>query len=320
MKVAMFSGYWMPHIGGLEVAVDNLSRYLQDHGHEVVEVRLPSWDAAGVFTIPKRLAFPKCDLVVTNTRFFLSSLVGLMVAWIRGVPLVHIEHGSCHPVLSSPVVSMCARIYDHTLGALVIRCARKVICQSEMARNFVVHLGMTWAKVLPLTSVDTHAFCPELRRTNNHLTVMGLGRSIYAKGSQDVFAIFDKVREVVPNVQLEWISDIPHRDIPAVLSRADILVHCSYSEGGVAYPILEAGAMGIPAVVSDVGAVRDVLTDGETALIYPAGDKTALADCLIRLLKDETLREKIGTAARQLVLDKYSLDRVCAAIEEAIEE
>jgi glycosyltransferase involved in cell wall biosynthesis len=69
-------------------------------------------------------------------------------------------------------------------------------------------------------------------------------------------------------------------------------------------------ATGLPCVASRIGGNSDVLEHGVTGLLIPAGDAGALADALDALLDDASLRSRLGTAARAVVLDQYGMDRV----------
>jgi glycosyltransferase involved in cell wall biosynthesis len=63
--------------------------------------------------------------------------------------------------------------------------------------------------------------------------------------------------------------------------------------------LMEAAACGTPAVATAVGSVADVVADGETGFVVPAGDAEALAERITRLLADAALRSRMATAARQ---------------------
>lgn len=62
--------------------------------------------------------------------------------------------------------------------------------------------------------------------------------------------------------------------------------------------VIEAMAAGLPVVVSDVGAVRDMVADGVEGLVFPPGDASALAAHLDRLAGDAALRDRMGSAGR----------------------
>jgi glycosyltransferase involved in cell wall biosynthesis len=79
--------------------------------------------------------------------------------------------------------------------------------------------------------------------------------------------------------------------------------------------VFEYLAAGRALIASRVGVVPEILSDGEHALLVPAGDASALADALQRLLGDPALRARLGEAGRRLVLERYSGARVAAALE-----
>ena len=63
--------------------------------------------------------------------------------------------------------------------------------------------------------------------------------------------------------------------------------------------------MGLPLVSTDVGAIGEIVRDGQTGLLVPAGDPAALASALTRLADDPQLRQRLGDGARVLVADRY---------------
>ena len=67
----------------------------------------------------------------------------------------------------------------------------------------------------------------------------------------------------------------------------------------------EAGAVGLPLVSTDVGAISEIVRDGETGLLVPVDDAGALAAALHRLADDPDVRRRMGEAARQLVREQF---------------
>ncbi len=100
-------------------------------------------------------------------------------------------------------------------------------------------------------------------------------------------------------------------DVTPHLDDADVFVLYSRVEG-LSNALLEALAAGLPAVVSDIPGNRTVVTDGRTGLVVPVDDAPALASALERLLTDDGLRTRLGTAGRLAVEQVYSFDRVAA--------
>lgn len=84
----------------------------------------------------------------------------------------------------------------------------------------------------------------------------------------------------------------------------DVFCVPSYSEsfGVVA---VEAGAASLPSVVSDVGGLPEVVLNNETGYVVPAGDVESFADKIFILIEDESLRDRLGKAARERVESHY---------------
>ena len=114
---------------------------------------------------------------------------------------------------------------------------------------------------------------------------------------------------------LHAFTFLGHRDdVPERLADADIFVLPSRSE---AFPngVLEAMATGLPIVASAVGGIVELIHDGTTGLLVPAGDAAALADRICRLMNDAAFAARLGGAARDEALARYSFDRMVASFE-----
>ncbi|SNS18499.1 2-deoxystreptamine N-acetyl-D-glucosaminyltransferase / 2-deoxystreptamine glucosyltransferase [Geodermatophilus pulveris] len=104
----------------------------------------------------------------------------------------------------------------------------------------------------------------------------------------------------LPRVHLTGF--VEHAAVPAVLAALDVLVLPSdYEEMGSV--LTEALASGLPVVASDVGGIPEVVRDGETGLLVPAGDVAALAAALDRLAADPALRARLAAGARARAAD-----------------
>jgi glycosyltransferase involved in cell wall biosynthesis/GT2 family glycosyltransferase len=84
--------------------------------------------------------------------------------------------------------------------------------------------------------------------------------------------------------------------------------------------LAEAGAAGLPIVSTDVGAVSEVVRDGETGLLVPPGDLDALVDALARLLADRRLRTSLGRGARRLVVEQHDARRNAREVARLVSE
>ena len=98
-------------------------------------------------------------------------------------------------------------------------------------------------------------------------------------------------------------------DVAPWFAISDAVVLASASEGTPA-TLIEALAAGRPVVSTDVGGVSDVVDEGETGFLVPAGDTEALAARLALLAADPALRETMGSAARERALRRYAVRRL----------
>ncbi|MBI3827748.1 MAG: glycosyltransferase family 4 protein [Candidatus Rokubacteria bacterium] len=104
-------------------------------------------------------------------------------------------------------------------------------------------------------------------------------------------------------------------DVPAVMAALDVALYTPLESDGMSRVVFEYLAAGRALVASRVGAVPEVLTHDETALLVPAGDAVALAEALARLLADGGRRARLGAAGHRLVAERYSGGRLAAALE-----
>ncbi len=101
-------------------------------------------------------------------------------------------------------------------------------------------------------------------------------------------------------------------DTAPYYSMADFAVLPSHSEGSP-NALLEAMAVGLPAVCTRVGGVPEIVEDGESAILLQRKDPAALAAGMERVLTDSLLRKRMGVAA-QKIAGRYSSTEYCAAI------
>ena len=92
-------------------------------------------------------------------------------------------------------------------------------------------------------------------------------------------------------------------DMPAALAALDVVVCASTRGEGLTGSVREALAMARPVVSTDVAGNRELVRDGQTGLLSPAGDPQALAGAILRLITDAGQAAKLGGAGRTLVLE-----------------
>lgn len=97
---------------------------------------------------------------------------------------------------------------------------------------------------------------------------------------------------------VRFFGDVPDEELERLYARADIFAMTSidhrHSIEGFGLVYLEAGAHGLPVVAHAVGGVPDAVVDGETGLLVPSRDRTALTAAFARLIADPELRRRLG--------------------------
>jgi glycosyltransferase involved in cell wall biosynthesis len=133
-----------------------------------------------------------------------------------------------------------------------------------------------------------------------------------------------KLRAQIPKTHMSRIRFLGVRkDIPQLLAASDMLCFPS-TVPHFARPIIEASAMGLPVVASDLGGPRELVKQEETGLLVPAGSAAALADAIERLLGDDALRASMGRAGMAFAAEQFdarkNTARVLAQYDEIFRE
>jgi glycosyltransferase involved in cell wall biosynthesis len=203
----------------------------------------------------------------------------------------------------------------------VLRRARLAVCASRELADAARRLGARDARVIP-NGIDVPA---EVGDPQDPPHVLYAGRLSAEKGVRELVAATrglplvvagdGPLRNEVPGA----LGMVPHDELLRLYDRASVVACPSRREGfGVA--CLEAMASGRPVVASAVGGLRDLVVDGETGLLVPPGDVTALRAALQRLLGDAELRGRLGRAARDRVVAEFTWKRYTDDVRRAYDD
>ena len=99
------------------------------------------------------------------------------------------------------------------------------------------------------------------------------------------------------------------------MNAADALCLPSYREG-FGSVVIEAAAVGIPAIGSDIYGIRDAIVDNVTGFLFPVGDVKVLFEAMQAIMLNEKIRKKMGRSAKQRVREKFSQELVVTAYTE----
>jgi glycosyltransferase involved in cell wall biosynthesis len=302
---------------------------------------------ARIATIARRFR-PQIVHTHTAKAGFLGRLAGLGAVRPRPV-VVHTYHGH---VLEGYFGPMRERAY-RSLEAFLARRTDCLVGVSQATVDDLVRLGVAPAprfRVVPL-GLDLEPFARldpdggravrnEIGADEEDVVLTFVGRVVPIKRVDLLLRAVAlvgrsaRVRLVVvgdgePRGRLEALSrelgirDVLsflgyRRDLPAIAAATDVAVLGSANEG-TPVSLIEAAAAGRPAIATRVGGVSEVVTP-ETGLLVPSGDPEALAAAITKLAADPGLRARLGAAARERALRRYSASRLVADIRELYEE
>lgn len=140
---------------------------------------------------------------------------------------------------------------------------------------------------------------------------------IYGKG-EDESKLKDLMFELGITSNVTFCGN--SNDMPSMLSRADIFLHSSNYEG-LPNALMEAMAVGVPCIATDCigGGSRMLIGNCERGILCPINDENVFAGSILRLLNDETLKERLGDTAKKYAT-RYLPDNCCKSWEKYIND
>lgn len=134
-------------------------------------------------------------------------------------------------------------------------------------------------------------------------------RLLVAGGGPDEAGLRQRVHELALKREVTFVGVLDEQAKARLLGQSDVLLLPSYNEG-LPYALLEAMAAGAVPVVTRVGAVPDVVTEGRHGLFVPCADPQALAEAIGSLAADRASLARMRAACRRRVASAFSIERV----------
>ncbi len=268
---------------------------------------------------------------VLHAHGYKAGVIGGVAARLAGVPAVKTEHGALEPFSGLAAARMRANLLIDSV--LTGRCFEETVyITSDLLTRKGVG-GRRGARVIANGMAPLDRARLATKRLSAGFRVGIVGRLSPVKGHDVLFAALRLVRQrdrirldVFGTGPLEadlrrqaaqlgpdavtfhgFVSDV----LPAMAS-LDCLAMPSQNEG-LPYTLLEAMHLGLPIVASRVGGMKEILSDGKTALLFEAGNAAALAAHLDALSNDPALGARIGEAARVRAREGYGIDTMADA-------
>lgn len=114
-----------------------------------------------------------------------------------------------------------------------------------------------------------------------------------------------------------FLTDIPHHQIPALMSNALVLVHTALKEA-FGLVIIEAGCSNLAVVASDTGGIPEIISTPDLGRLFPVGNVDALVEHLCNLLSNDALRNELGENLHAHVQKSFSVGVMCESYRQAL--
>ncbi|WP_242927533.1 glycosyltransferase family 4 protein [Pontibacter vulgaris] len=290
------------------------------------------------------LLFKKEKPQIVHTHTPKAGLIGMLAAWLARVPVrMHTVAGL--PlleadgikrkilVLTERLTSACAcNVYSNSYKMMEIMLENDLCSPGKLG---VIGNGSS-------NGIDTNHFAPstidntakeklkaELKISSTDKVLCFVGRVVTDKGVNELVESFINLISKHHNLKLVIVGpferelDALHEqterailhnpnicftdyqeDVRPFLAISDIFILPSYREG---FPnvVMQAGAMGVPCVVSDINGCNEIIEHGLNGLIVPAKDAKALEKALEFLIKDESTLIRMASISRQMIVSRY---------------
>ncbi|MFH1858159.1 MAG: lipopolysaccharide heptosyltransferase II [Candidatus Omnitrophota bacterium] len=349
------------HVGGAERGTVELARGLVAAGHRSIVisgggdlVRFLELAGSQHYTLPigEKNPWTIFRMVKQVCRIIEKEKVDLVHARSR-VPGV-IALLACRKTFR-PLVTTCHGYYRKNFFAYCMGWGKRVIVSSQAIGKHMVEdfeVSPERLRLIPRgVDLDVFTYRTPRRLSHEELTIGMIGRISPIKGHVDFIQAISRVVRVFSKVKVLIVGDAPperikyrqelellvkrlglhqtvefvgiSQDIPNLLKEMDLLVFPSRTKEAFGRVVIEAGACGVPVIASRVGGVAEIIEDGKEGLLVPPADPLALAEAILRMLKDPSLARTCAKNLRERVEGHYSLqqmiDQTLSVYEEALQ-
>ena len=283
-----------------------------------------------------------------------AGLLCMIAAWLTRVPVrVHTFTGLVFPTATG----LKRRILMLT-DAITCACATHVIPEGEGVMKDLRNHGITKKPMKVLGYGNIKGFDmmhysrrPEVMELGQKLkkegvfTFLFVGRMAKDKGINELCKAMSKLSGFAPvrlllvgwnedsqdpisqeakdlitnNPAIEYVGPKCGEELLAYYAAADCYVFPSYREG---FPntVLEAGAMGLPCIVTDINGSREIIVEGENGVIIPPRDEEALFQAMLEMIRNKQNREYMAGKARDMIASRFEQSFVQNCLMEFYED
>ena len=266
-----------------------------------------------------------------------AGLLSMMAAKMAGVPhRVHSFSG-----LAFPTATGFSRKVLVTTEKITCACSNHLLPEGKgvmsALKEHITDKQMTVLGYGNIRGIDLNRYDRTEEVISKALTIkepgtfafIFVGRIVHDKGIDELISAFVRVYQSVPHVRLylvggydSGIDPIKEESLKAInthpgiksfgkqsdvipfYAAADCLAFPSYREG---FPnvVIEAGALGLPSIVTDIYGSNEIIEDGVNGVIIPSKDEDALYSAMIEMVNNVEKRESMASNARKIISERY---------------
>jgi sugar transferase (PEP-CTERM/EpsH1 system associated) len=270
----------------------------------------------------------RADVIHAHSGCWFKAAMAGRLAGVRKI--IYTEHGRTFPDPKGVIL----------MDRLISRLTSRVIAVSQELSEYLLEIvGIPDRKIeVIINGIDMNRFSTPSGKPHGTTVCIGIiARLAPVKDIGTLLKAMQIVLRECPDTLLQVVGDGPERDklekmavdlgvgnkvefsgfrrdIPEILSGIDIFTLTSLSEG-TSITILEAMAAGIPVVATRVGGNPALIEEGVNGFLVSADHQEGLAQALLRLVRDESLRKRIGAINRKKAEEEHSIQSMTARYE-----
>ena len=278
------------------------------------------------YHVPRFLKFIRANQIeVIHSHTRVTQVLGQVLSWFSGVPYVSTCHGfyktrwfrRVFPSWGMAAVAISPPVKEHLIQDFKMPADRVFLIQNGIDGDAFYQLTddrrAASRQNFKITQGPVLGMVSRLADTKGHDVLIHAMPLILKKFSQALLFIAGegkmqaKLKQQVADMDLKGHVHFAPVFNPSgrILSLFDIFVMPSLDEG-FGLSGMEAQLVGLPVVASDVGGIPTFVHHEKTGLLVPPGDPVKLAEAIIRVLQDKGLALRLGSQAREFILQNFS--------------
>lgn len=342
-RILLLTLEFPPMTGGVARYLGALAHYFGERVEIVAEPEAllgkgwPQWIRTVTLLLRRRKDH---DLVLTSHLLPIGT-AAMIASLVTKKPYIVLVHGMDVRLASRTM-------WKRWLASRILHRARVVVANSNaLARELSARFGIGALVVYPCIDVDKNVRSRKTVNTDSDrpLRLLTVSRLIERKGHLNVLMALAQLKQEgrIQPFRYDIVGDGPMRSVitqtAGQLHLDEVVLHGTVDDAALAsfyssaelfvMPVLddptdkegfglvflEAAAYGVPSISTAIEGVNEAILDGQTGLLVPSGNRTALADAIAILASDPSLRQQLGSQARERTAAEFTCEQQFRKLE-----